>query len=106
MNWILLIIAGLLEVIWAVGLKYTDGFSRLFPTSLTIGAMIASIVLLGLSAKTLPIGTAYAVWVGIGTIGTAAIGIFLLSEPINLFRILGLSLILGGVVILKLSHVD
>ena len=81
MSWILLVIAGLLETGWAVGLKYTDGFTKPLPTALTIAAIVASMVLLGLAVRDLPIGTAYAVWVGIGAFGTAVLGIFLFGEP-------------------------
>lgn len=81
MSWILLFFAGLFEIGWAIGLKYTDGFSKPLPTLLTIASMIVSLGLLGLALKTLPVGTAYAVWTGIGTVGTALLGIWLLGEP-------------------------
>jgi quaternary ammonium compound-resistance protein SugE len=102
MAWLLLGLAGLLEIGWAIGLKYTDGFTRLWPTVGTVGAMVASVLLLGLAVKTLPIGTAYAVWTGIGAAGTALLGIALLGEPATVARIGCIVLILGGVVGLKL----
>lgn len=103
MSWLALIIAGLLEVIWAIGLKYTDGFSRLLPSVMTIMAMLASIVLLAWAMKSLPVGTAYAVWTGIGAVGAAITGIILLGESVNLMRIASLCLIVIGIVGLKLS---
>ncbi|TKD14447.1 MAG: QacE family quaternary ammonium compound efflux SMR transporter, partial [Mesorhizobium sp.] len=81
MSWILLFFAGLFEIGWAIGLKYTDGFSKPLPTVLTVVSMVVSLALLGLALKTLPVGTAYAVWTGIGTVGTALLGIWLLGEP-------------------------
>ena len=102
MSWILLFIAGLFEVCWAIGLKYTDGFSKPVPTVLTVAAMVASVVLLGLAMKQLPVGTAYAVWTGIGTIGTAILGIVLLGDPANGLRLLCLGLIAAGIIGLKL----
>ena len=102
MAWLFLLLAGLFEIGWAVGLKYTAGFERLVPTLLTVGSMIASLGLLGLSLKTLPIGTAYAIWTGIGTIGTVLFGIFVLDEPSNALRLLCVALILAGIVGLKL----
>lgn len=101
MAWILLFIAGLLEVGWAIGLKYTDGFTRLWPTVLTVLCMIASMGLLGLAARTLPIGTAYGVWVGIGAIGAAALGIVLFKEPITPARLAFLGLMIVAIVGLK-----
>lgn len=101
MPWLLLILAGLLEVGWAVGLKYTEGFTRLWPSVWTILAMIASMGLLGVASKDLPIGTAYAVWVGIGAVGTAIVGMWLLNEPATVARLVCLSLIVAGVVGLK-----
>ncbi|RYY73753.1 MAG: quaternary ammonium compound efflux SMR transporter SugE [Gammaproteobacteria bacterium] len=103
MSWILLLIAGLLEVVWAVGLKYTDGFSRLWPSTVTVLAMTISLALLGVAMKTLPVSTAYAVWMGIGVVGTAILGIFMLGEPVNFWRLLSIGLILAGVIGLKLT---
>lgn len=103
MNWAILITAGLLEVVWAVGLKYTEGFTRLWPTLVTVLAMALSVWLLGIAMKSLPIGTAYAVWVGIGAIGTAISGMILFSEPATTGRVLSLLLIFAGIVGLKLS---
>lgn len=103
MNWILLLLAGLLEVVWAVGLKYTEGFTRLWPSIGTLLAMIVSFGLLSVAMKTLPLGTAYAVWVGIGVIGSALLGVFLFAEPMSLGRLVSLALILTGIVGLKLA---
>jgi len=102
MAWIYLTIAGLFEIGWAIGLKYTDGFTRLLPSLWTLASMILSIVLLGLALRTLPVGTAYAVWTGIGAIGTAALGIYLFGEPATAARLLCIGLILAGIVGLKL----
>ena len=102
MAWIYLTVAGLLEIGWAIGLKYTDGFTRLLPSLWTVTSMILSIVLLGLALRTLPVGTAYAVWTGIGAIGTAALGIYLFGEPATVARLLCIGLILAGIVGLKL----
>ena len=102
MAWLMLVIAGFFEVGWAIGLKYTEGFSRPVPTALTLGAMAISVWLLGLAAKSLPIGTAYAVWVGIGALGTAVLGILLFREPTDWARLFCLGLILAGVAGLKL----
>jgi len=102
MAWGLLVVAGILEIGWAIGLKYTDGFSRLWPSVWTIAAMVVSMYLLALAAKTLPIGTAYAVWVGIGAAGAMVLGMVLLGEPRSLARILCVGLIVAGVVGLKL----
>lgn len=104
MSWLILLLAALFEVIWAVGLKYTDGFSRLWPTLGTITALMISFGLLGIAVKTLPIGTAYAVWVGIGTVGTALLGIFLFAESVSPIKIISLSLICVGIIGLKLAH--
>ena len=98
MAWTMLFVAGLLEIGWAIGLKYTDGFTRLMPSVLTIVSMIASVLLLGLSLKTLPVGTAYAVWTGIGTVGTAILGIWLLGDPATTVRIVCIGLIIAGIV--------
>ena len=102
MAWIYLTVAGLFEIGWAIGLKYTEGFTRLLPSVWTIGSMILSIVLLGLALKTLPVGTAYAVWTGIGAVGTAALGIYLFAEPATVARLLCIGLILSGIVGIKL----
>jgi quaternary ammonium compound-resistance protein SugE len=102
MSWILLFFAGLLETGWAIGLKYTDGFSRPIPTILTVASMAVSLALLGLALKTLPVGTAYAVWTGIGTVGTALLGIWLLGEPATATRLACIGLIVAGIVGLKL----
>ena len=103
MAWLLLVVAGLLEVGWAIGLKYTEGFSRLWPSVLTLTAMTGSVVLLGIAMKSLPVGTAYAVWVGIGAIGTAVLGMVLFAEPATAARLVSLGLILAGIVGLKLA---
>jgi quaternary ammonium compound-resistance protein SugE len=103
MVWAILILAGLLEVGWAIGLKYTDGFTKPGPTLATLAAMAASFWLLGLGLKTLPVGTAYAVWVGIGAVGTTILGIALFNEPANAPRLLSLALILAGIIGLKLA---
>ena len=102
MAWAILFAAGLLEIGWAIGLKYTEGFSRLVPSVLTLAAMAGSILLLGLALKPLPIGTAYAVWTGIGAVGTAALGIILLGEPASAMRLASIGLIVSGIVGLKL----
>lgn len=103
MSWAILVAAGLLEVVWAIGLKYTEGFTRLWPTVTTVSAMLLSVWLLGIAMKSLPVGTAYAVWVGIGAIGTAIFGIILFAESANIGRLLSLLLIFAGIVGLKLS---
>ena len=103
MSWIVLLIAGLLEVVWAIGLKYTHGFTRLTPSIITIVAMIVSIAMLSWAMRTLPVGTAYAVWTGIGAIGTAILGIALLGESASLARVFSLGLILAGIIGLKLA---
>jgi len=100
--WALLFLAGLLEVAWAVGLKYTDGFTRPWPTAATVAAMIGSVVLLALAVRTLPLGTAYAVWTGIGTAGAVLLGIVLFQEPATLARLFFVGLIVAGIVGLKL----
>ncbi|AZO26716.1 MULTISPECIES: quaternary ammonium compound efflux SMR transporter SugE [Mesorhizobium] len=102
MSWIFLFFAGLFEIGWAIGLKYTDGFSKPLPTLLTIASMIVSLGLLGLALKELPVGTAYAVWTGIGTVGTALLGIWLLGEPATAVRLSCIGLIVSGIVGLKL----
>ena len=103
MSWIILFIAGLLEVVWAIGLKYTHGFTRLTPSVITVTAMIVSIVLLSWAMRSLPVGTAYAVWTGIGAVGAAITGILLLGESASLARIASLALIVAGIVGLELS---
>ncbi|MBV8634922.1 MAG: quaternary ammonium compound efflux SMR transporter SugE [Burkholderiaceae bacterium] len=103
MNWLILIVAGLLEVVWAVGLKYTAGFTKPLPTVLTLAAMAGSVGLLGLSLRELPLGTAYAIWTGIGTIGTVIFGIVMLNEPASALRLACIAMIVGGIVGLKLS---
>lgn len=102
MAWLALFFAGLLEIGWAVGLKYTHGFTRPLPTLLTVLSMIASLFLLGLALRALPVGTAYAVWTGIGTVGTAVLGIVLFQEPATALRLFCIGLILAGIVGLKL----
>lgn len=101
MAWIYLLIAGLFEVGWAIGLKYTDGFSRLWPSLLTVAAMVVSLGFLGLALKSLPVGTAYAVWTGIGAVGTVVMGIYLFNEPATAMRLACVGLILSGIVGLK-----
>jgi quaternary ammonium compound-resistance protein SugE len=101
--WVLLFIAGLFEVAWAIGLKYTEGFTRPVPTALTVAAMIISMGLLGVTARPLPIGTAYAVWTGIGVFGTAVLGMYLFGESTAPLRLLCLALIISGIVGLKLT---
>ncbi len=103
MAWLLLVVAGLLEVGWAIGLKYTEGFTRPLPTVLTVGAMVLSLGLLGVAMKSLPVGTAYAVWVGVGAVGTAALGMLLFGEAASVGRLVSLGLILAGIVGLKLA---
>jgi quaternary ammonium compound-resistance protein SugE len=102
MSWILLVLAGLLEVAWAVGLKYSMGFTRLWPSVFTVAAMAGSVGLLGLALRHLPLGTAYAVWTGIGTVGTAVLGMVLLGEPAGALRLLSIGLIVAGIAGLKL----
>ncbi|MFN3723012.1 MAG: DMT family transporter [Paracoccaceae bacterium] len=101
--WVLVAIAGLLETGWAIGLKYSNGFTRPVPTGLTIVGALASFWLLSMAMKDLPVGTAYAVWVGIGTLGTAILAVVLFGEPVSVVRVLGILLILGGIVALKLA---
>ena len=103
MVWIVLILAGLFETGWAIGLKYSQGFTRLWPSVWTIGAMIASVWLLGLAMKSLPVGTAYAVWVGIGAVGTVILGIALFDEPAGAGRLVSIALIIAGIIGLKLA---
>lgn len=102
MSWLILLVAGLLEVVWAVGLKYTEGFTKLVPSAITLVAMVASVFLLGLAMRHLPLGTAYAVWTGIGTVGTAIVGMLMLGEPAGALRLACIGLIVLGIVGLKL----
>jgi quaternary ammonium compound-resistance protein SugE len=104
MSWLILFFAGLFEIAWAVGLKYTDGFTRLIPSALTVAAMLVSLGLLGLAMKGLPLGTAYAVWTGIGAVGTVIAGIMLFGESMAPLRLASVALIVTGLVGLKLSH--
>jgi quaternary ammonium compound-resistance protein SugE len=103
MAWVLLLVAGLFEVGWAIGLKYTEGFTRVWPSVFTLAAMAASVVLLGMAMKSLPVGTAYAIWVGVGAVGTALLGIILFGESANTGRLISLALIVAGIVGLKLT---
>jgi quaternary ammonium compound-resistance protein SugE len=103
MNWLILVIAGLFEVVWAVGLKYTHGFTRLWPSVGTAMAMAVSVVLLAIALKTLPVGTGYAIWVGIGAIGTAIAGILLFGESVSTLKIVSIVLLVAGMAGLKLS---
>lgn len=103
MAWIYLFIAGLFEIGWAIGLKYTEGFSRPVPSILTVVSMVLSVSLLGIALKHLPVGSAYAVWTGIGTVGTALLGVYLFAEPATAFRLSCIGLIVAGIVGLKLA---
>lgn len=103
MAWVVLLIAGLFEIGWAIGLKYTEGFTRLWPTVGTIASMVVSLGLLGVAMKSLPVGTSYAVWVGVGSVGTAILGMALLGESANAGRLVSLGLIVAGIVGLKLA---
>jgi quaternary ammonium compound-resistance protein SugE len=103
MAWMILVLAGLFETGWAIGLKYTDGFTRLWPTVWTVFAMIVSLWLLGIAVKSLPVGTAYSVWVGVGAVGTVVLGIALLDEPANPARLFSVGLIIAGIIGLKLA---
>ena len=104
MAWLVLAIAGLFEVAWAIGLKYTDGFSKLWPSAATAAAMVVSVVLLGWAMRSLPVGTAYAVWTGIGAVGTVVLGIVLFGEPATLGRLACVALIVAGIIGLKVTH--
>lgn len=104
MTWIILLLAGLLEVVWAVGLKYTEGFTKLVPSVLTVAAMAGSVGMLGLALRTLPLGTAYAIWTGIGTVGTVIYGIVMLNEPASVMRLTCIAMIVGGIIGLKISN--
>lgn len=103
MAWVILVVAGLFEVAWAIGLKYTNGFTRLWPSVFTLLAIIVSMGLLGIAMKSLPTGTAYSVWVGIGAVGTVTLGIMLFGEPATAARLVSVTLILAGIVGLKLA---
>lgn len=103
MSWLWLFLAGVLEIVWAIGLKYTEGFTRPAPTAITLMAMGASFYLLSLALRTLPLGTAYAVWVGIGAVGTAAAGVVLFDEPLSTLKLLSLVLVVAGIAGLKLA---
>ncbi|SHJ65292.1 quaternary ammonium compound efflux SMR transporter SugE [Parasporobacterium paucivorans] len=103
MAWIYLLIAGIFEVVWAIALKYSHGFTELFPSLITLGGMAISFYLLSLATKTLPIGTSYAIWTGIGALGTVIFGILLLNEPVNVLRMVFLCLILVGILGLKFT---
>lgn len=103
MPWVLLVIAGLFEVAWAIGLKYTEGFTRLWPSAGTLAAMGLSVVLLGIAMRSLPVGTAYAVWTGIGAVGTVILGIVLFGEPATAARLVCVGLIVAGILGLKLT---
>ena len=103
MAWLILFLAGLHEIGWAIGLKYTDGFTKLVPTVLTATSMVASVVLLGIAVRTLPLGTAYAVWTGVGMVGTVILGIVLFAEPATAIRLGCISLIIAGIAGLKLT---
>jgi quaternary ammonium compound-resistance protein SugE len=102
MAWVYLTVAGLLEIVWAIGLKYTEGFTRIAPTAITVAAMVASVVLLGIALRDLPVGTGYAIWTGIGTVGTAVLGILIFQEPATALRLASIGLIVAGIVGLKL----
>jgi quaternary ammonium compound-resistance protein SugE len=103
MAWVILVVAGLFEVGWAIGLKYTEGFTRPWAVIWTVLAMIISLALLGIAMKSLPVGTAYSVWVGVGAVGTVILGIVLLGEPANAARLISVALILAGIIGLKLA---
>jgi quaternary ammonium compound-resistance protein SugE len=102
MAWVYLAVAGLFEIGWAIGLKYTEGFTKIIPSVATVAAMVASVVLLGLALRDLPVGTGYAVWTGIGTVGTAILGIVLFAEPATAIRLASIGLIVAGIAGLKL----
>lgn len=102
MAWTYLVIAGLLEIGWAIGIKYTDEFTKIWPSVLTVGAMMVSFYLLSLSIRTIPVGTAYAVWMGIGAVGTATFGMLFFGEPTHALRVLCLGMIVGGILGLKM----
>ena len=103
MNWFILFLAGLLEIAWAIGLKYSEGFTKLWPSFWTVITMVASMVLLAIAMKSLPVGTAYAVWVGIGAVGTVILGILLFNESADFWRLASVGLIVAGIIGLKLA---
>ncbi|UNK43553.1 quaternary ammonium compound efflux SMR transporter SugE [Luteimonas sp. S4-F44] len=103
MSWIILVLAGLFEIAWAIGLKYTEGFTRFWPTVGTVASMVISVGLLGIAMRTLPVGTAYAVWVGIGAVGTVILGIVLMGDAASPGRLISLALIVAGIIGLKLA---
>jgi len=103
MSWLYLTVAGVLEIVWAIGLKYTEGFTRLVPSVITIAAMVASVWFLALALRTIPLGTGYAVWTGIGAVGAAALGIVLFSEPASAARLACIGLVIAGILGLKLT---
>jgi quaternary ammonium compound-resistance protein SugE len=103
MAWVILVVAGLFEVAWAIGLKYSDGLTRTWPTIGTVLAMVISLWLLGIAMKSLPVGTAYSVWVGVGAVGTVILGIVLLGEPANAGRLVSVALVIAGIIGLKLA---
>ncbi|MGV8940302.1 MAG: quaternary ammonium compound efflux SMR transporter SugE [Lysobacter sp.] len=103
MSWIILLLAGLFEIAWAIGLKYTEGFTRLWPTVGTLAAMAISVGMLGIAMKSLPVGTAYAIWVGVGAVGTVILGVVLFDEPVNALRVGSILLIIAGLIGLKLA---
>jgi quaternary ammonium compound-resistance protein SugE len=103
MKWLILLAAGLLEVVWAVGLKYTQGFTKTLPSTIVVAAMIGSVVLLGIAMKQLPVGTAYGIWVGIGAVGAAVLGMLLFAESVSALKIVSLALIVAGIAGLKAS---
>lgn len=104
MSWFIIILAGIFEIVWALGLKYSDGFSKLWPSLITVFALIMSLSLLSFAMRSLPFTTAYGIWVGIGTVGTIIAGIILFSEPVDAIKIVSLIMITAGVIGLKLSH--
>jgi quaternary ammonium compound-resistance protein SugE len=106
MAWIILVVAGLFEIGWAIGLKYTQGFTRFWPTIGTVAAMVVSLGLLGIAMRSLPVGTSYAIWVGVGAVGTALLGIVLFGEPASAGRLVSLGLIVAGIVGLRLTTAD
>jgi quaternary ammonium compound-resistance protein SugE len=103
MAWIYLLLAGVLEIVWAFALKQSDGLTKLVPTAIMLGALLASLALLALSMKSLPLGTAYAVWTGIGALGAFAVGVLVLGEPVHMLRVGAAAMILGGLVLMKMA---